>query len=126
MKPKINTFDRDGVIYFGEDVTGVRPCRKDVIITGRSFEEKDYTINCLRNRGIYNTVFFNPLSRSDPAYSREESGKHKARVIEALKKSFDIGLHFEDDPVQIDEIRKMHPDLQIIHMVREDEQLVKY
>lgn len=123
---KINTFDIDGVIYFGEGVTGVRPCRNDIIITGRSIDQYDYTMDMLRSRGIYNQVFFNPMSRSDPYYCREESGRHKARVITKLLKVYDIGLHFEDDPVQIEQIRKVHPDLGIIHMVREDEQLVKY
>ena len=36
---KINTFDIDGVIYMGEEFTGVRPCRDDIIITGRPQEE---------------------------------------------------------------------------------------
>ncbi len=123
---RINTFDIDGVIYFGEGVTGVRPCRNDIIITGRSIDQYDYTMDMLRSRGIYNQVFFNPMSRSDPYYCREESGRHKARVITKLLQVYDIGLHFEDDPVQIEQIRKVHPDLNIIHMVREDEGLVKY
>ena len=33
---KINTFDIDGVIDFGDTYTGVRPCVNDIIITGRS------------------------------------------------------------------------------------------
>lgn len=123
---RINTFDIDGVIYFGEGVTGVRPCRNDIIITGRSIDQYDYTMDMLRSRGIYNQVFFNPMSRSDPHYCREESGRHKARVITKLLQVYDIGLHFEDDLVQIEQIRKVHPDLNIIHMVREDEGLVKY
>ena len=34
MIMKVNSFDIDGVIYFGDDATGVRPCTGDVIITG--------------------------------------------------------------------------------------------
>lgn len=126
LKPTINTFDIDGVIYFGEDFTGVRPGTKDVIITGRSFTQEAETEAMLHSRGIYNTVMYNTLLRDDPEYCREESGRHKARCIDFLKESFDVGLHFEDDPIQINEILKVHPDHQIIHMVRQGEDLLGY
>ncbi len=118
-KQLINTFDIDGVIYFGEDVTGVRPGRDDVIITGRSYQQELDTICMLKSRDIHNHVMFNPLKRSDDAYSRKASGIHKAKCITKLKESFKIGLHFEDDPIQIEEIKKVHPDLNVIHLVRE-------
>ena len=54
---KINSFDIDGVIYFGEEVNGVRPGEDDVIITGRSFTEREETEKMLRSRGIYNKVY---------------------------------------------------------------------
>ena len=126
LKPTINTFDIDGVIYFGEDFTGVRPGTEDVIITGRSFMQREETEAMLQSRGIFNTVMYNPITREDPLYSREESGRHKARCIMELKKTYDIGLHFEDDPIQITEILNVYPDHQIIHMVRKGEELLGY
>ena len=115
---QINTFDIDGVIYFGEEFTGVRPGENDVIITGRSYTQREETETMLKSRGIYNTVMYNPISRDHESYSREESGRHKARCIETLKETYDIGLHFEDDPVQIEEIKKVHSELNVIHLVR--------
>ncbi len=124
----VNTFDIDGVIYFGEEHYGVRPCDMDIIITGRSYEQREKTEKMLESRGIYNRVLFNPLERNHPDYSREASGKHKAQMIKELQEihGYKVGLHFEDDPIQIAEIKKVHPDLQIIHLVRESEEHVKY
>ena len=113
---KINTFDIDGVIYMGEDRTGVRPHSADVIITGRSYTQKEETIDFLREREIWNDVHFNPLTRDDPKYSRQESGKWKAKVLTLLKENYIIDLHFEDDPIQIAEILKVHPDQDIVHL----------
>ena len=118
-KQLINTFDIDGVIYFGDDVTGVRPGRDDVIITGRSYEQELETIEMLKSRDINNHVMFNPLKRTDSEYSRTASGIHKAYCIAKLMESYRIGLHFEDDPIQIEEIKKVHPKLNVIHLVRE-------
>ena len=118
-KQLINTFDIDGVIYFGEDVTGVRPGRDDVIITGRSYQQELETIGMLKSREIHNHVMFNPLKRTDDSYSRQASGIHKAKCITKLMESYKIGLHFEDDPIQIYEIKKVHPELNVIHLVRE-------
>ena len=53
---KVNSFDIDGVIYFGEGTTGVRPCKDDVIITGRPFTDRAETIKILESRGKYNTL----------------------------------------------------------------------
>ena len=127
-KVLVNTFDIDGVIYFGEEHYGVRPCDMDIIVTGRSFEQREETEKMLESRGIYNRVMYNPLKRSDPAYSREASGKHKAETIQELEERHDykIGMHFEDDPIQIAEIKKLHPNLNIIHLVRDSEEHVKY
>jgi|TARA_R110000782_G_scaffold175904_1_gene267020 hypothetical protein len=118
-KQLINTFDIDGVIYFGDDVTGVRPGRDDIIITGRSYEQELETIEMLKSRDINNHVMFNPLKRTDSEYSRTASGIHKAYCIAKLMESYRIGLHFEDDPIQIEEIKKVHPKLNVIHLVRE-------
>lgn len=126
LKPSINTFDIDGVIYFGEEFTGVRPGTEDIIITGRSFTQREETETMLHARGIFNTVMYNPITRIHADYSRAESGRHKARCIAQLKESFDVGLHFEDDLIQIEQILDMFPEHQIIHMVRQGEDLLGY
>ena len=40
---KVNGFDIDGVIHLGNGICGIRPGPKDVIITGRSYEEEPET-----------------------------------------------------------------------------------
>jgi hypothetical protein len=70
----------------------------------------------------------NPLSRGDnPHYGRKASGIWKGHMIQYLKDlGYEIGIHFEDDPVQIKEIEKRHPDLSIVHLKRKNEEYVKY
>lgn len=111
-KKKINTFDIDGVIYMGQDLDGIYPGPDDLIITGRSIEESPETLNMLRSKGIFNNVHFNPLPFNKK--TRKSSGEHKARVIRELKKVFNIGSHYEDDPVQAEEILKIHDDVNVI------------
>lgn len=109
----INTFDIDGVIYMGKGLRGVYPGPEDVIITGRSFEEKPETIKMLEERGIKNPVFFNPLKYEEK--TRETSGWHKARTIENLKFiGYRIGIHFEDDLIQAEIIKNFHPWLNVV------------
>jgi hypothetical protein len=124
---KINTFDIDGVIYFGDEVTGVRPCEDDIIITGRPYHDREETVGMLEHRGIYNKLYMNPLDRDDSNYGREASGIFKAHTLTMLMNmGYEIAMHFEDDPIQIEEIKKVHPNLQIVHLVRENEEYVKY
>ena len=136
---KVNSFDIDGVIYFGEGTTGVRPCSNDVIITGRPYHDRDATIKMLKSRGIYNTVYMNPIARdipnfkitsgkkTNPLYSRKTSGIFKGQMINMLKSlGVEIQIHFEDDPIQIREIEKRCPDVSIIHVKRKNEERVKY
>ena len=54
----VNSYDIDGVIIMGEDNEGLRPGPNDVIITGRSYTQKEETLSILRGRGINNFVFF--------------------------------------------------------------------
>jgi hypothetical protein len=110
----INTFDIDGVIYLGSDLTGVFPGVHDHIITGRSVDEKDYTLEMLRDRGIFNTVHFNPTPFDKK--TRVSSGLHKANIIQKLKEEYNHGVHFEDDPVQIEVISCIIPDIRIVHL----------
>ena len=62
---KIRTFDIDGVIMINKEIKGLRPDDGDVIITGRSFEEREETEAMLFKRGITNKVMFNDLSFDD-------------------------------------------------------------
>ena len=94
---KVNGFDIDGVIHLGNGICGIRPGPKDVIITGRSYEEEPETKAFLLKHGIKNNVYFNPLPFDEKG--RESSGIHKANTLKFLK-------HEEGIKVQFDEVQK--------------------
>lgn len=97
----INSFDCDGVITLG-----IYPGKDDIIITGRSFEETNVTLEMLRLKGIFNDVYFNPLPFNSK--TRKSSGEHKANVIfDLFKKGVIINIHIDDDPIQLTEINSM-------------------
>lgn len=109
----INSFDIDGVIYMGDTFTGVFPGPNDVIITGRSFEEKEVTMQMLQERDIHNQVFMNTLKFSEK--TRKSSGLFKARTLFYLEElGYRFGIHFEDDPIQAVEIRRLMPHINIV------------
>lgn len=111
----MNTFDIDGVIYIRKGLMGVRPGPDDIIITGRSYEEEVETRKMLLEAGIKNPVFFNPLKFDQK--TREGSGVHKANTLNKLKEDgFNIQIHFEDDPIQIEEIKKLAPWVSVVHL----------
>lgn len=111
----VNTFDIDGVIYLGE-YDGVYPGKEDIIITGRSVDEVEETQSMLMSKGIFNRVIFNPLPFDKK--SRVSSGQHKGNMIKRLiKMGIEHGVHFEDDEIQIEEIRKIVPEVRIVHVV---------
>lgn len=113
---KIRTFDCDGVVYINPEIGGLRPEPNDVIITGRSFEERPETERMLALRSINNQVFYNSLPFDEK--TRESSGEHKARTIKVLQTSgITITAHFEDDPVQAAVIRRECPDVPIIMII---------
>ena len=100
MRDKINTFDFDGVITLG-----IRPGQKDIIITGRSYEERNSTLDFLESQFIFNAVLFNPVEFSQK--SRETSGLHKAnRINELWESGTQVVNHFDDDEVQIAVIKQ--------------------
>lgn len=112
MSKKINTFDIDGVINMGVH-DGVYPGPNDIIITGRSVEEIPETEKMLRFKGIKNEVYYNPLPFDEK--TRESSGKHKGNTILLLEeRGYIIGIHFEDDPIQAEEIRKIVPHINVV------------
>jgi len=111
----MNSFDIDGVIYIRKGLMGVRPGPDDVIITGRSFEEEVETRKMLLEARIQNPVFFNPLKFDQK--SRQASGVHKANILNKLKEDgFNIQIHFEDDPIQIEEIKLLAPWVNVVHL----------
>lgn len=116
---QINTFDFDGVIYLGEKILGLTPQRNDIIITGRTFEEKEIVERILLHRGIFNQVYYNPTPKC--IRTREQSGQHKGLVLMHLinEKGVKHGVHFEDDEIQIAEILKIIPTLTIVHIKHE-------
>ena len=112
---RVNTFDIDGVIFINKDLGGIYPGPNDAIITGRSFEEAPETYKMLQERGIFNYVFFNDLKFKDK--TRRSSGQHKARTLNyLLLKGVNVGVHFEDDPVQVMEIRRGCPRARVVHV----------
>ena len=112
----MNTFDCDGVITLG-----IYPGKYDVIITGRSFEEADVTLQYLKEKGITNKVYFNPLKFDEK--TRESSGLHKANTLNRLiEQGADIKYHFEDDPIQIESIKSnLKYPVKIIHINHDGE-----
>ena len=52
----VNCFDCDGVITIG-----IRPAKDDIIVTGRSVDERPETEKFMKENGINNKIFFNPL-----------------------------------------------------------------
>jgi len=110
---KINSYDCDGVVFFNKDIPGLRPEPIDVIITGRSFEERPETERMLAKRSINNQVFYNPLKFDDK--TRESSGRHKAYTIKDLQaQGYIIVNHIEDDIIQADIIKELCPEVNII------------
>jgi len=109
----INSFDIDGVIYVGE-YGGVYPGPSDIIITGRSIDEMKATYQMLEKKGIKNEVFFNPIPFDQK--TRESSGHHKAEILNMLSicKGVNVGIHFEDDPIQAAVIREKAPHVQVV------------
>ena len=98
----IKSFDLDGVINLDEYGLGLRPTNDDdIIITGRSEEEREETELFLKKYNILNKVYYNPLSFSDK--TRESSGEHKSRVINTLlEHGTRVVIHYDDDPIQAD------------------------
>ena len=107
-----NSFDIDGVIFM-DKFNGVYPGLNDVIITGRSKEERTETEVMLKSKGITNKVYYNKLPFNKK--TRESSGHHKAQTLLYLEKmGMRFGIHYEDDPVQAAIIRKMMPHINVV------------
>jgi hypothetical protein len=112
-----NSFDLDGVIYFGKDSPGVYPGPSDIIITGRSWEEEEETIKWCDQVGIKNRIIFSKVPVA--LRTREISGYHKAVTLLGLLKTMNIVRHFEDDPIQKEIIEAIVPEVKVVHLVHE-------
>jgi hypothetical protein len=113
-----NVFDIDGVIFMGWDKDGVYPGPKDIIITGRSNQEMPETLQMLREKGIHNMVYFNPLPFDQK--TRKSSGEHKAKIINyLLSMNENIKIAFEDDPIQADIIKEKCPIVNVVLLVHD-------
>lgn len=102
----IASWDIDGVLYLPQPYPTPRPNFRDVIITGRSFEEMGETRYYLDSKEIYNTVIFNPKQFHEK--TRVTSGEHKANtILNLVEQGYNIVVHYEDDPIQAEIIRKL-------------------
>ena len=110
----INTFDIDGVINL-DDFGGVYPGKDDILITGRCHEEAPDTLRWLQDRGITNQVIFQDIAFDDK--TRKGSGIHKGKtILKLMREGMEHGVHFEDDEIQIEEIKKIIPNIRIVHV----------
>lgn len=110
-------YDFDGVISIG-----INPhSSKDIIITGRCIDEKQYVLKELKKRKIKNQVYFNPMTLEERGNhtisARIKSGKHKSNVINKLiEKGIELTRFFEDDEIQVSVI-KNNCNIEIVHVI---------
>lgn len=111
--PRCASFDIDGVINMGA-YPGVYPGPNDILITGRSFEERPETEALLEQKGLsHHLLFMNTVPFEEK--TRRQSGIHKGETIAYLNScGYNIVIHFEDDPIQMEEIKKLNPDLPVV------------
>lgn len=107
----MNCFDFDGVICESFDSEPlIMPDEWDVIITGRCFDESDLVLKYLQEHGIFNAVYFNPVTLNHRGNHTERSrtlaALHKISILEALLvNNSSIDKFFEDDPLQYELIK---------------------
>jgi hypothetical protein len=112
---KVNCYDFDGVVSIG-----INPEKDtDVIITGRCIDESEEIYKILRERGINNPVYFNPIFYLDRGDKSEESwkssGRHKAIIVGLLKSNrIIVDKFFEDNNYQAKIIKEQHPEVNIV------------
>jgi len=109
----VNVFDLDGVITIG-----IMPKEEDLIITGRSFEERPETQKYLKKLGLKNRVYYSPLKFNEK--TRKSSGRHKSFVLSALKREgVNVKILFEDDPDQWEEVAEHCPWVSIVKITHD-------
>lgn len=69
----------------------------------------------LASKGIKNTVYYNPIEYVDK--TRKSSGEHKANVLqELIDEGMTIGIHFDDDPIQLKVIEERNLPIQLVYL----------
>lgn len=117
MNKAICGFDCDGVLSIPTlGKPRIIPQPDDIIITGRSFEEEEETRAYLESVGIFNEIFFSPALFADK--TRKFSGYHKANIINQLRAACGVNIKwfFEDDDIQANIIKSVHPNIEIIKL----------
>ena len=69
----------------------------------------------LSDKCIHNPLYMN--TKSKDCNNREQSGVHKGWTLFHLEQiGYRFGIHYDDDPVQIEKIRQMMPHIHIVHV----------
>jgi hypothetical protein len=109
-------YDFDGVVSIG-----ITPSSsQDVVITGRCLDESEIVFDILKKRNILCNVYLNPMLLAERGNHTESSrilsAHHKAKTITVLEreKICKVVRFFEDDPLQLDILKKFHPDLEYV------------
>ena len=83
------------------------------------FTAPKYPINSFDIDGViymgddYDGIYPGPKDFND----RKQSGQSKAKWFQHLKwLGYRINIHFDDDPIQIGEIKKECPDIECVHI----------
>lgn len=108
LDPITRSYDFDGVVSLGIMPAGDR----SIIVTGRTMEEANYVVDVIHEMGDNPLVpiLFNPTPKS--IRERWHSAVHKASVLLAIPRHFDIEngtrhYHFDDDLLQIEVMREV-------------------
>lgn len=96
-------YDIDGVL-----TAGYRPQRGDVVISGRTFAEYDET--CRRAAEICPVYIRGSGKFGDDS----DAGEFKAMMIKRLG----VTTFYEDSGTQIEIIKRLNPDVEIIHVTQ--------
>lgn len=109
----INSYDFDGVVYIPRH-RGLVPRQNDIIVTGRVVSERQFVEGVLEDHKIkVAEVFLNNIELYER--TRYKSAVHKGTTLNKLRDaSLEIGLHFEDDPLQAEVVKELCPWLNVV------------
>lgn len=102
-------YDFDGVLT----KKNFYPTEQGVIITGRSYQEKESVYNNLEEQGIDMPVYFSPVPISEKDY--KTSSNHKIRTIKRLN----VTEFYENEKHQYERIKKQCPNVKL-HLIRSE------
>jgi hypothetical protein len=103
------SYDIDGVL-----TVGIKPIKPCIIVSGRLSKYSKETEIQMKDLCIDPDIKIYLRPEGD-ACDRVSAGKFKAKII----KENNIDLHYEDDPVQINEIVKECPNIKIVYIKNE-------